>query len=111
MVKTDKRASELVAMLYGRVGEHHYDRLDVALDASTRKPDVQAIAASPPGRIGGLRVEHTETVDGALLTLEGGYWGLIRPSGTEPLLRIYAEGDSPHRVADMLADLRAAAGV
>jgi phosphomannomutase len=111
MVKTDKRASELVAMLYGRVGEHHYDRLDVALDASTRKPDVQAIAASPPGRIGGLRVERTETVDGALLTLEGGYWGLIRPSGTEPLLRIYAEGDSPHRVADMLADLRAAAGV
>ena len=111
MVKTGKRASELVAMLYERVGEHHYDRLDVTLDASTRKPDVQAIAAGPPGRIGGLRVERIETLDGALLTLEGGYWGLIRPSGTEPLLRIYAEGDSPHRVADMLADLRAAAGV
>ena len=111
MVKTGKRPSELVKMLYDKVGEHHYDRLDVTLDAGTRKPDVQTIAAKPPERIGGLRVESTETVDGALLVLEGGFWGLIRPSGTEPLLRIYAEGDSPQRVQAMLTDLRSAASV
>jgi len=111
MVKTGKRPSELVKMLYEKVGEHHYNRLDVALDAGTPKPDVQAIAANPPERIGGLRVGRTETVDGVLLSLEGGFWGLIRPSGTEPLLRIYAEGDSPQRVQEMLADLRAVAGV
>ena len=47
-------------------------------------------------------MERTETVDGALLTLEGGYWGLIRPSGTEPLLRIYAEAANPELVTKLL---------
>jgi len=58
-----------------------------------------------------LRVKQTDLTDGLLLIADGGFWGLIRPSGTEPLLRIYAEGDSPQRVVDMLSDLRSAAGV
>ena len=111
MVKTGKRPSELLSMLMEKVGEHHYNRLDVTLDAGVQKPDTAQLAANPPERIGGLRVQSTGTVDGTLYLLEGGFWGLIRPSGTEPLLRIYAEGDSPDRVASMLADLRSAAGV
>jgi phosphomannomutase len=111
MVKTGKRPSELVQMLAEKVGEHHYNRLDVTLDAGVQKPDTAKLAASPPEKIGRLKVMSTDTVDGALYVLEGGFWGLIRPSGTEPLLRIYAEGDSPQRVESMLSDLRAAAGV
>ncbi|MDA1035935.1 MAG: phosphoglucomutase/phosphomannomutase family protein [Chloroflexi bacterium] len=111
MVKTGKRPSELVALLSEKVGAHFYDRLDVTLDANTAKPDTTALAAEPPERIGGLKVERTDTPDGARFILEGGFWGLIRPSGTEPLLRIYAEGDSPERVQEMLRDLRTTAGV
>jgi phosphomannomutase len=110
MVKTGKRPSELVAMLADKVGEHHYNRLDVTLGPRVSKPDTQALAAAPPERIGGLRVLSTETPDGVLYLLEDVFWGLIRPSGTEPLLRIYAEGDSPQRVQDMLTDLRATSG-
>ena len=111
MVKTGKRPSELVDLLHERVGPHHYDRLDVALDEGTPKPDTAALAAKPPERIGGLRVQSTETSDGVRYLLEDGFWGLVRPSGTEPLLRIYAEGDSPERVREMLSDLRTAAKV
>lgn len=110
MVKTGKRPSQLIAMLNEKVGEHHYNRLDVTLGAGVSKPDTAKLAAKPPERIGGLKVQSTETPDGVLYLLEGGFWGLIRPSGTEPLLRIYAEGDSPQRVKDMLADLRTASG-
>jgi phosphomannomutase len=110
MVKTGKRPSELVTMLAEKVGEHHYNRLDVTLGVGASKPDTQALAANAPERIGGLRVLSTETPDGVLYLLERGFWGLIRPSGTEPLLRIYAEGDSPQRVQDILADLRAVSG-
>jgi len=52
-------------------------------------------------------VESTDTPDGVRFILNGGFWGLIRPSGTEPLLRLYAEGDSPQRVREILKDLRA----
>ncbi len=111
MARTGKRASELVKFLHEQVGEHAYDRLDVDLPPDGPKPDALALAASPPASIAGLRVEGADTMDGARYLLEGGFWGLVRPSGTEPLLRIYAEGDSPQRVREMLSDLRAAAGV
>ena len=111
MVRTGKRASELVRLLHEKVGEHAYDRLDVDLAPGDPKPDTQVLAAKPPASIAGLRVTGTDTMDGVRYVLEDGYWGLIRPSGTEPLLRIYAEGDSPQRVAEMLQDLRGIAGV
>lgn len=111
MVRTGKRASELVKLLHEKVGEHAYDRLDVDLAPGDPKPDAHALAANPPSAIAGLRVTGTDTVDGALYMLESGFWGLIRPSGTEPLLRIYAEGDSPQRVTEMLQELRGLAGV
>ncbi|HIM16538.1 MAG TPA: phosphoglucomutase/phosphomannomutase family protein, partial [Dehalococcoidia bacterium] len=43
--------------------------------------------------------------------LESGHWSLIRFSGTEPLLRIYAEGESPAEVAALLGESRAMTGV
>ena len=111
MVRTGKRASELVKLLYEKVGEHAYDRLDVDLAPDDPKPDPQALAAKPPATIAGLRVTGADTMDGVRYQLEGGFWGLIRPSGTEPLMRIYAEGDSPQRVREMLQELRALAGM
>jgi phosphomannomutase len=112
MVKTGKRPSELLALLYEKVGAHFYDRLDVTLGINTVKPDITTLVAKPPEHIGGLKVKSTDTPNtAARFLLEGGFWGLIRPSGTEPLLRIYAEGDSPERVQEMLRDLRTAAGV
>ena len=111
MVQTGKRPSELLAYLHEKVGPHAYDRLDVALEAGAPAPDMAALAAAPPERLAGLRVEGTDATDGVRYLLEDGFWGLIRPSGTEPLLRIYAEGDSPQRVAEMLETLRGVAGV
>ena len=111
MVHTGKRPSELVAYLHEKVGPHAFDRLDVTLEGGRRAPDMAALAAAPPERLAGLRVEGTDTTDGVRYLLEDGFWGLIRASGTEPLLRIYAEGDSPQRVREMLEALRGVAGV
>jgi phosphomannomutase len=52
-----------------------------------------------------------DTRDGFRFVLDGGYWTLVRFSGTEPLLRIYAEAESPDKVNALLEEMRAMAGV
>ena len=58
-----------------------------------------------------MQVDSIDTRDGYRFGLEGGYWGLVRFSGTEPLLRLYAEADSPEAVQSLLEELRDMAGV
>lgn len=111
MVRTGKRPSELVRWLADTVGPHAYDRLDVHLAPRARAPAASALAERAPNRVGGLRVERLDTTDGLRFVFEGGYWALVRPSGTEPLLRIYAEAESPERVQQIISELRSLAGV
>ncbi len=58
-----------------------------------------------------MRVEKVDTRDGFRFVLEGGYWALIRFSGTEPLLRLYAEAEDEGEVAALLGEMRSIAGV
>ena len=69
------------------------------------------VAAAQPREMGGLAVTRRDSLDGARFHLEGGAWALVRFSGTEPLLRLYAEAESPARVRSVLGATRALAGV
>ena len=111
MVRTGKTVSELLSVLRDRVGPHHYDRLDLHFDAKEREAIVQRVGSARPRQLAGRRVEDVDTRDGYRFVLPGGYWVLVRFSGTEPLLRIYAEGDSPDVVQALLSDARSLAGV
>ena len=111
MVKTGKTPSELLDMLIEKVGPHHYDRLDLGFDESERDAIQSRVMTARPSTLAGRRVETFETQDGFLFGLEGGYWTLVRFSGTEPLLRIYAEGESPAEVATLLEEARTIADV
>jgi phosphomannomutase len=111
MVRTGKRPSELVRWLYDIVGPHHYDRWDVALESGSQPPSREAILARVPKELGGLRVLDTSTEDGVHFLLESGFWGLVRTSGTEPLVRLYAEAGSEETVQQLLADLRTLANI
>ena len=106
MVGTGRRPSELVQWLYEMVGPHHYDRWDVPLDPGKTPAIQQAMAKAKPAQLGGLHVQSLDTQDGVRYILDEGYWGLVRFSGTEPLVRLYAEADTPERVQSVLADLR-----
>ena len=111
MVKTGKTPSELLRMLADKVGHHHYDRWDVKFDPRRRDSILAQVARASPSRLAELRVEKIDTRDGFRFVLEGGYWALVRFSGTEPLLRLYAEADSPETVEALLGDLRSIADV
>ena len=106
MVKTGKSVSELLDDLYKRVGPHHYDRVDLPFDPANRADAERRIAAAPPAALGGRGVTQVDTRDGVRFVLEGGGWALIRFSGTEPLLRLYAEAESPEQVRALLSAAR-----
>ncbi len=102
MVKTEKTPSQLLKDLYDKAGEHHYDRVDIEFAEAEREIITNRVQDSHPKTIDNVEVVKEDTIDGFRYTLADGTWLLIRFSGTEPLLRIYTESDSPQRVKRLL---------
>jgi phosphomannomutase len=111
MVSTGKRPSELIDYLYSKVGPHYYKRIDVTFPEAQRQVIVSRISDDPPDTIDNVKVASLNTTDGFKFILEDNSWLLVRFSGTEPLLRIYTETDSPERVEKMLKIGREITGV
>jgi alpha-D-glucose phosphate-specific phosphoglucomutase len=91
MARTGKTPSELLAELYAKVGPHYYDRLDIALKDEDRDKVWKRAEDARPDVIAGLKVTSRDTTDGFRFMLGDKGWLLFRFSGTEPLVRIYAE--------------------
>ena len=111
MVKTGKKPSELIDYLYSKVGPHYYRRVDIKFDEKKRRSVVDRVRNHAPESIDNVKVLKIDTTDGFRFNLADNTWLLIRFSGTEPLLRIYTETDSPERVERMLKLGREIAGV
>ncbi|MBM4255378.1 MAG: glycogen synthase GlgA [Deltaproteobacteria bacterium] len=90
VARTGKSLKVLLQELFVRVGELHPLREDIKLSAA-QQSRLRTVLASPPTSIAGIRVERVSTLDGLKLYLHGGSWVLIRASGTEPVVRLYAE--------------------
>ena len=110
VARSGKTPSELVKELYAKVGEHYYDRIDVHLKPGEREAALDRLAQARPDAIAGRKVTEINTPDGYRFEFEGG-WLLIRPSGTEPLLRIYTETTDASLVKPVLEFGRTLAGV
>jgi len=111
MVKTGKSPSQLIDYLYNKVGPHHFKRIDVEFPEDKRQAIIDRIEHNPPQSIEGVKVVNLDTRDGFRFTLADNTWLLIRFSGTEPVLRLYTESDSPARVEKLLERGREIAGV
>ena len=111
IVKTGKKPSELIDYLYSKVGPHHFDRVDVEFPEPERQAIIDRLRDSRPEKLDGGKVVRVDTTDGFRFILADTGWLLIRFSGTEPLLRVYAESSSPARVKKLLKMGRELAGV
>jgi alpha-D-glucose phosphate-specific phosphoglucomutase len=95
---------ELVEDLLADVGPAQYARTDLKLTRPvTKKAMVRMLVNAAPNDIDAVAIEDVQTTDGVKYYLEDGSWLLIRPSGTEPVLRVYAEAPSDERVKALLA--------
>ncbi len=83
---------ELVAGIQEEAGPLHYARTDLRLRHPVAKQQMVArLKDGAPSSIGGAKVNKVDTLDGVKYHLTDDSWLLIRPSGTEPVLRVYAE--------------------
>jgi len=110
MVRSGKKPSELLEMLFAKIGAHYYDRIDTRFSGSRAERE-QAILAAKPQTLGGLRVTGLVTTDGFKFDLEDGGWLLVRFSGTEPIIRVYSETTHGDRLQAILQDGLRVAGV
>jgi phosphomannomutase len=95
---------ELVQNLLQEVGPAFYERKDLRLSHPVSKAEMtQRLMKGAPASLGGESVSNIQTVDGVKYVLADDSWLLIRPSGTEPVLRVYAEGQSQEMVRALLA--------
>jgi len=111
MAQTGKKPSELLVWLYEKVGEHYYDRVDATFSTDEGDKIKQRITDALPDIILGVEVAGKDTYDGFRFRLADRSWLLIRFSGTEPLVRFYAEASSNEKVSQLLAFGRELAGV
>jgi alpha-D-glucose phosphate-specific phosphoglucomutase len=111
MVKTGKTPSQLLAYLYSKVGEHYYDRIDLHFPEEKRQAIIDRVRDNAPKSIENVKVARLDTQDGFRFILTDNSWLLVRFSGTEPILRIYAETNDTERVKRLLKFGRELAGV
>jgi phosphomannomutase len=104
MATRKKKLSELVEELMNEFGWHYFSRQDAHLTEKEKKR-IMAYYKKSPKQIAGLPVQRIETKDGFKLFVENG-WVLVRASGTEPLIRFYAEADSMDKVQALLKAAR-----
>ncbi len=111
VVRTGKSLAEQFAEIEDEVGfKHAFDRLDLHL-ASNEAKEKAMERAKEPVPLAGRAVTEVETLDGVKWHLGEDAWVLFRPSGTEPVLRIYAEAESEEAVAAILKAARVHLGL
>lgn len=106
MAKTGKSLKELIQVIYSKVGAFKFDRDDLHLNDSKMTSVLERCANLK--EIGGRKIILTETIDGWKYYLDDNTWIMVRPSGTEPVFRVYCQADNKQKVRETLNAAHAA---
>ncbi len=97
MAKRKKRLLDILKSIDSEYGTYEYRRMDVKYPDEKKGPLMTALKTDPPKEILGRKVVKTKDYDGYKFICEDESWLILRLSGTEPILRIYAESPSEKR--------------
>ena len=103
--------SDVLDQIADQAGRFYYRREDTPSNGLPKAELTARLLSRPPASLAGRPVAQINSRDGVKYILDDESWLLIRPSGTEPILRLYAEARSPEAVEALLAESRRLAGV
>ena len=111
MVKSGKSLAELIEGVYDIVGPFKFERIDLHLKEAQKIQIVKNCEEGNYSHFGNLKVKRIENVDGYKYFFDNEEWVMIRASGTEPVLRTYAEGVTTKRAFEILKQAHKELGV
>jgi phosphomannomutase len=94
IAKTGRSLSELVQEIYDIVGKFAVERYDLHVTEELKQQIISHCKGGNYKNFGNLKVARIEDMDGFKFFFEDDSWVMIRPSGTEPVLRVYCEAPS-----------------
>jgi phosphomannomutase len=102
--ESGKPLHTLIRDMWREFGEYHFERRDLRVPLTLGSALVKRFREEPPQQFAGFELERVFTLDGTKLIFTDESWILFRQSGTEPLLRIYAESKTAEQVARLMAE-------
>lgn len=102
MAKTGKSVKALIQEVYDLVGAFNCDRDDLHIEEAQKQAVIQRCKENPYSAFGNYPVESVESIDGFKFNLGNDRWVMLRASGTEPVLRVYAQASDPQEVRQIL---------
>ncbi|MCK4419702.1 phosphoglucomutase/phosphomannomutase family protein, partial [Candidatus Aerophobetes bacterium] len=104
LTKMGKSLSRILENMETRFGASFFRRVDFE-EAGVNKPKmVKKLSSFPPSSLGEVSIKEVKTIDGIKFVMEDGSWLLIRPSGTEPKVRVYAEASNEFQLNKIIEE-------
>lgn len=111
MAMSGKGLRQLLDETMDEIGHFYYQRIDAPIDNAAKERLIDKLKAGGIKAIASRPVAAENFKDGFKYLFADGSWLLIRPSGTEPVLRLYSESNDPGTVRELLAAGREIAGI
>lgn len=102
MAKSGKSLDDLINEVYEIVGEFKFERNDLHINEDLKQTIIKQCQNNDFKAFGNYKIVDVQTIDGFKYFFENGNWVMIRPSGTEPVLRVYAEAENLEEVRNIL---------
>jgi phosphomannomutase len=102
LARRKKPLSQIWGDLVKKYGAAYTRRIGLKLEGEKKDQFMEKLESKTPPELAGVRVKHVNKLDGVKLILADGSWVLARPSGTEPLVRVYAESDKQEKLSVIL---------
>ena len=103
MAARKKRLEEQIAELMAEFGPHEYQRVDLHPEPAKMPAVIQSLKEDNPTELAGMPVQDIDRMDGTKFNFADQSWLLLRASGTEPVVRVYAESSSQEKVQELIA--------